>query len=236
MHSILDGNNFKTAAREYFWLLNRAYPEKRSRLLVADRYHLDRHQRTALYRGIFPHDSNTLRIAKAAKFPPAKGLSMAIDLLNILHLISNYLYGRNVFHSTDLFLRDDGENFSRLDNHRFLPDALHLLGRTLASFEPSEVQICIKTSQISRYPEFLKNPSLLRDNLRTGSADVHIISSAHIHRQLIESRADIIATSDSVVLDSCAGSPLDLGGCILSVSFNARLPDLHGLIYEKDPS
>jgi len=78
---------FRQAAGDYYALLNKRYPEKRSRHLIADRYHLNTAQRTVLYRGVFPDAVNRRR------------RELLIDIAEVRDhvLLMNYLYGRNLF-------------------------------------------------------------------------------------------------------------------------------------------
>ncbi|MGC9313504.1 MAG: DUF434 domain-containing protein [Sediminispirochaetaceae bacterium] len=221
MHGILEGNSFTTAVREYFWLLNRGYPEKRSRLLVADHYGLNRYQRTALYRGVFPDTVNRRRTARILAPEETDGKTVAVDLLNQILLIVNYLYGRNVFIATDRFVRDDGENFSSFDNRGFYLEALRIMGGALQSLGFSRRIFCIDSSCGALYPELMTE----------GTAAVEVIEPVSADRYLIETPEVTVATSDSVVLDRCNKKVFDLAGYALARRFSPDLPDLHAIVY-----
>lgn len=226
MHGILEGNSFTTAVREYFWLLNRGYPEKRSRLLVADHYGLNRYQRTALYRGVFPDTVNRRRTAQILAPEESDGKTVAVDLLNQILLIVNYLYGRNVFIATDRFVRDDGENFSSFDNRSFFLEALRIMGGALQSLGFYRRVLCIDSSCETLYPE----------QMTEGTAAMEVIEPVSVDRYLIETPEVTVATSDSVVLDRCNKKVFDLAGYALARRFSPNLPDLHAIVYENSNS
>src|SRR6056297_3344764 len=101
--------NFPFALADYLWLLDRRYPEKGSLKLVCDRYRLNAHQRTILYRGAASRGSKPkLSFGPSAVELPVEG-GLFIDTLNVVLTIANYLYGRYLFISIDGFVRDDGE-------------------------------------------------------------------------------------------------------------------------------
>lgn len=236
MHGILEGSSFTTAVHEYFWLLNRGYPEKRSRLLVADHYGLNRYQRTALYRGIFPDPVNRRRIGQSLSPEESKGQTLAADLLNTLLLIVNYLYGRNVFIATDRFLRDDGENFSSFGNRGFFLGALRIIADALQSLGVSRTVLCIDSSCGTLYPELMRDPRQLLEQMPEINAAVEIVDPVGVDGYLIETPAVIVATSDSVVLDRCNKKVFDLAGYALVRRFSPHLPDLHAIVYGNSKS
>jgi hypothetical protein len=232
MHGILEGNSFTTAVREYFWLLNRGYPEKRSRLLVADHYGLNKYQRTALYRGVFPDTVNRRRTARILDPEESGGRTVAVDLLNQILLIVNYLYGRNVFIATDLFARDDGENFSSFDNPGFFIEALHVMGGALQSLGFPRTILCIDSSCGALHPELLPGHRHMLEQMTEGSNSMEVLEPDSVDRYLIETPEVTVATSDSVVLDRCNKMVFDLAGYALARRFSPRLPDLHAIVYE----
>ena len=51
-NELLNNENFRKGALDYFYLQERKYPQKGTLKLVGDRYKLSGDQRTVLYRGI----------------------------------------------------------------------------------------------------------------------------------------------------------------------------------------
>src|SRR6056297_1162454 len=139
---------FCHAAADYYHLLNKGYPEKRTRLLVADHYQLNQAQRTVLYRGIFSKTVNQSRKLKHLYETDLRNHPISIDFLNLLYLIMNYLYGRNLFIATDGFLRDDGENYSHYSSGSIFAEALKLILAALTVIKPSEIEIVIPSQNI----------------------------------------------------------------------------------------
>src|SRR6056297_3715499 len=141
---------FSHAAADYYHLLNKGYPEKRTRLLVADRYQLNKAQRTVLYRGIFSRTINRQRKWKQLYESDLRNHSISIDFLNLVYLIMNYLYGRNLFIATDGFLRDDGENYSHYSSVSIFSKALKLILAAFTAISPSEIEIVIPPQNIPK--------------------------------------------------------------------------------------
>ncbi len=160
---------FRQAAADYFQLLNKGYPEKRTRLLVADRYQLNTAQRSVLYRGVFPEEVNRRRSGRLIAAAEIRQEKLLIDFLNLGYLLMNYLYGRNLFIATDGVLRDDGENYGEFSSATIISQVLELIRTALTELNPAEVELVVDR------PHFPLSFKLVSDDAVLISADSRII-------------------------------------------------------------
>ncbi len=221
---------FNQAAADYYYLLNKNYPEKRTRLLIADRYKLNSAQRTVLYRGVFSAAVNQKRSAKKFSAPAVKGQTLCIDVLNVIYLIMNYLYGRNLFIATDKFLRDDGENYSNFSSHSFFSQALTLIAKSLTYISPSAVEVVLDHPHTELPFEELQNSNALRKLLSSGDINMRVVLTMTADMELKQNEYSIIATSDSHIIDRWQGGVFDLGRFILNDAYSADFPDLSQVV------
>ena len=59
--AFLNDHIFKQACRDYYYLIDRNYPERGTLKLIGDRYRLSGDQRTVLYRGISSQERSDMR-------------------------------------------------------------------------------------------------------------------------------------------------------------------------------
>lgn len=227
---------FSHAAADYYHLLNKGYPEKRTRLLVADRYQLNKAQRTVLYRGIFSRTVNQRRNLKHLYESDVRNRSLSIDFLNLVYLVMNYLYGRNLFISTDGFLRDDGENYSHYSSVSLFSKTLNLILTACTMIKPSEIEIVIEPQNIPQSLLSYTEPKYLAKALIAGATAVHVSAVEAVHRHLKNSGDSIIVSADSRLIDHNDTGIFDLGHFILNYSYKADFPDLAQIIKNTDPS
>ncbi|HDQ13396.1 MAG TPA: DUF434 domain-containing protein [Sediminispirochaeta sp.] len=224
MRDSLQSPQFEAAVRDYLLLLNRGYPEKRSRDLVADRYQLDKYQRSVLFRGVFSTKTNTARGRKRIDLPLDNSLPVSIDFLNLLLLLMNYLYGRHVYISTDGFARDDGENFTSFDNAHIFHGALGLLRESLPGMGFNGIRWFIDSKPTSKLPPWIVDSHLLQREITVENSE--FIYREKIDRELIKVREGLIATADSVILDKTGQNTVDIGGYILRRRIQEGLLDI----------
>ena len=117
---------FKDALRDYYYLLNRDYPEKPALKLVGDRYRLKGIERITLYRGITSKEKALARKLKLTA-APLKEKKLYIDGYNVLFTMMNYLLGKLIFTANDGFLRDCGEVYGKVENATLFYRAVDLL-------------------------------------------------------------------------------------------------------------
>ena len=224
MRNDLINDEFTKAARDFVYLMNQQYPRKTILKIVGDRYLLNTFQRILLSRGIFTDEEIQKRIRKTVREVGSRTIS--IDAYNVLFTISNYLLGRIVFVSNDLFLRDAGEVYGKLHKDPVFSRAIDLILRYLKKTGPSCVEFLLD-KPISHSAE-------LAGNLRTLLEKEKIPGNAQIDKNpdavLIRRDIGIIATSDSDILDETELPIVDLAHLVLADSFTLDLPDLGRLL------
>ena len=82
-----DSELFQQALKDYFYLIDRSYPEKGSLKLVGDRYMLSTDLRNLLYRGVTSRENSKQRSARLVDTPHAP---LIIDGYNVLFTLLNY--------------------------------------------------------------------------------------------------------------------------------------------------
>ncbi|MFW6344475.1 MAG: DUF434 domain-containing protein [Sediminispirochaetaceae bacterium] len=231
MRRPLESPQFEAAARDYLWLLDRGYPERRSRELTADRYRLDTHQRSALYRGVFSTEESAARGRNRLELPLQSPQGVTVDFLNLLLLLMNYLYGRNVFFASDGFARDDGENFSRFDNIHILRGALGLIRTDVPQMGFDELRLLIDSEPKTRLPVSSDGGlllQLLKEELSPLSGE--FLLRANPDGELVGLREGLICSSDTGVLDRTTQRAVDIGGYILRQRYGDKLTDIRRII------
>jgi hypothetical protein len=198
--------------------------------IVGDRYLLNTFQRILLSRGIFPEDAVRSRIKNTTE--SITGREIHIDTYNVLFTISNYLLGRIVFISNDLFIRDAGEVYGKLHKDPVFTRSIDLLAGYLSKVKAGHVEFHID-KPVSFSAE-------LAGSLRETFSQSGISVSANLEKNpdatLIRLNSGIVATSDSDVLDETAMPVTDLAHMVLKDRFTLKLPDLGRLLSPEDTS
>ena len=224
MHNDIITDEFKASMRDYAYLLNQHYPRKAILKIVGDRYMLNTFQRILLNRGIFPDKAVKSRINRTTG--DIAGRELHIDAYNVLFTISNYLLGRIVFISNDLFLRDAGEVFGKLHKDPVFPRSLDLLVEYLDRMQPGRVEFHID-KPVSYSAELARS-------VRQILAQKGISGDARLEKNpdamLIQLNNGIVATSDSDILDQTGMPVTDLAHFVLKDRFSLNLPDLGRLL------
>jgi hypothetical protein len=213
-------DNFTSAVRDYFSLLDKRYPIKRTLELVGDRYSLSKHQRVLLYRGVTNGAAASARRRKLTS--SISGSQLSVDTYNVLLTIVNYLYGRVVFLGNDGFLRDAGEVFgSVLMDDTFYKGVDLFLGYLSASrIDSCTLYIDSPVSFSGKFAAELRQELLDREI--PGTAE-----TVHSPDYLLKNETGtIIATSDSVIIDGTAASVFDLARMVLDDTFQPDYIDL----------
>ncbi len=230
MRKELFQSEFRLAAADYYALLNKGYPEKRTRLLVADRYQLNTAQRTVLFRGVFPEKVNRRRIAKLLTAAEVTQQELVLDFLNLIYLLMNYLYGRNLFIATDGILRDDGENFREFSSPSIFTRVLELIKAALIELAPSQVELVVDHPHLTLEFDILQDTTALARIFRTVPAEMKVLLSATADAYLQNKTSSVLISADSRIIDRCSLSTFDLAYYILTHRFGAAFPDLKNLM------
>ena len=224
MHNDIITTEFTQALRDYAYLLNQNYPRKSMLKIVGDRYLLNTYQRILLSRGVFPNKSIHARFEKSTE--QIYGEDIHIDTYNVLFTISNYLLGRIVFICNDLFIRDAGEVYGKLNKNPVFSRSIELLFSFLERGKPLSVKFHID-SPVSHSAE-------LAGTLRNLLSGEGIPGDSCLERnpdaELIKLDSGIVASSDSDVLDQTGMRVVDLAHLVLKNNFSPDLPDLTRLL------
>jgi hypothetical protein len=219
----LPDENFRFACRDYAYLMDRHYPERGALKLAGDRYRLSRDQRTVLYRGISPADVSARR--KLRITTKVEGLTLGIDGYNVLFTLLSYRLGRLTFLATDGILRDAGAIHGRLKDENLLLECMDLLADYLSNAKPSRAEVFFDApvSHSERHAGMLAE--MLQRAGVTGSC--HVIPSADYG--LRHGTFDLVATSDTGIIDGSNAKVLDIPRVILLMVYGAGWLDISGL-------
>jgi hypothetical protein len=218
------GVSFSNACKDYAYLINSNYPEPGTLKLVGDRYRLTRDQRTILYRGISSVEKSALRKAKLVKEIENKAL--AIDGYNVLFSLLNYRLGRFTFISTDDVLRDAGSLHGKLKDEEMFMDCIKMLAKHLSAMHPSQVDVFLDSpvSHSERHAHVIKD-IFQQFNLE---ANCRVIQSADYGLKHLP--FEVLATSDSVIIENTGAGVVDLPRIILEQQYNAELVKIADLL------
>jgi len=222
-------NFFMNACRDYFYLIDRKYPEPGTLKLVGDRYRLTRDQRTIMYRGISSAEKSALRKAKLVTDITRK--SVGIDGYNVLFSLLNYRLGRFTFISTDDVMRDAGSLHGRLKDEEMFTDCINLLATHLSVMHPSQVEV------------FLDSPVAHSERHARVITDIFQKFSLVVNCRVIRSADyglkhlpfEVLATSDSVIIENAENKVIDLPRAILEKQYNAELVKISDLLLFPGP-
>lgn len=221
-------SEFARAVKDYFFLLNREYPEKGALKLVGDRYRLSGTQRNCLYRGITSRANLARRHSKQTQ--NLKNQHIHVDGYNVIFTIMNYLLGKTLFIANDGFLRDSGESYGRIEKSDLFSRSIDLFLDYLSSTPPEHSLICLDTS--------IDNSRLHRDMLEDGmkarNLPGEILLSRHADTTLLKVKEGIIATSDSGIIDKSNVGVIDLARHCLEGKYKQRFTELQNLIQKQD--
>ncbi len=197
---------FAAATREYRWLLDRGYPTSGSLKLVGDRHRLDRDERQILFRGVTTTDRAHDRRRRLVSPRVARNATIGVDGHNVLLTIANYLRGVRVFEADDGLLRDIGGVHGKVRNGELIERAISILADEIVALQPKHILLCFDepVSHSRRHGRFLA------DELEDGgcSVELHVTRSADYTLKGLA--MDMIATSDSALIDSCGVPVVDL--------------------------
>ena len=215
---------FMNACKDYAYLINRNYPERGTLKLVGDRYRLTRDQRTILYRGVSSVERSALRKAKLVK--EIENKKLAIDGYNVLFSLLNYRLGRFTFISTDDVLRDAGSLHGKLKDEEMFIDCIKILAKHLSDMHPSQVDVFLDSpvSHSERHAQIITD-IFHQFNL---VANCQVIRSADYGLKHLP--FDVLATSDSVIIENAEARVVDLPRTILEKQYNAGLVKISDLL------
>lgn len=200
----IDQPGFAEAFADYYYLLNKCYPEKAILKLIGDRYQLSGKLRTILQRGVWAEQNNLLRGQRITH--KLNYQELIIDGYNVIFTLLNYKMGRPVFISTDNFCRDAGSLFGKIKKQELFKQALIQIIEVLVTLKPDYVHF-----YFDQPVSFSAEHKLLTEKILTEKqipATVHLVKSAD--SAIIHLSDGIICTSDSNIIDRTKNSIADL--------------------------
>ena len=219
LKAIITGD-FKTACKDYYYLLSREYPERGALKMTGDRYRLSRDQRSVLYRGISSSPVSASR--KVRLIMPATHMQLIVDGYNVLFTILNYRLGRMVFISTDGILRDAGSLHGKLRNDTLFLECIGDLFQTIAPLEPVSVEIFLDSPVASsRRHHQLIGKKLVESGL---PGTCTLVQSAD--QRIRSLNTGVLASSDTVLIGRTTVPVVDLPRIVLENRYEAKFISL----------
>jgi hypothetical protein len=221
-------SNFEKAYYDYKYLKNRGFPEKASLKLIGDRYRLTRIGRNCLFRGVMDDETTAARKRKMAGVERIPGAALGIDWYNVLITVESYLRGSLLFTCDDGVLRDSSAIHGNYRRSGVTGKALQEIIRALRGLEPGRIDAYLD-SPIAYSGRMAEE---LRSALSEGGVQscVELAPSADYP---LKRYAGIVASSDSVVLDS-ASHVFDLPRHVLESSFSFTPMHLLSIARERE--
>ncbi len=214
---LLNNENFRQGALDYFYLQDRNYPQKGTLKLVGDRYKLSGDQRTVLYRCISSSISSNNREKRLTTIIQDKILY--IDGYNVLFTILNYRLGRLVFISTDGILRDAGSLHGKIRNDELFYDCITLLFDYLTLKTPA----CLNIFLDSPVSHSAKHKSTIDKALEQYSikGSCQLVKSPDY--EIKQNSEGVICTSDTAIIDRTENLIADIPRAVLEKKFKYKL-------------
>ncbi len=217
-------DEFMHACRDYFYLLERSYPERGVLKLVGDRYKLSHDQRTVLYRGISSSGRSEARRLRLVM--PEEGAHLIIDGYNVLFTVLNYRLGRMVFISTDGMLRDAGSLHGRLRDDALFNQCVDELLLQVKLLNPAKVDLFLdEPVSASQKHHRLITEAMEKCGLK---GTCYLVHSAD--REIKTLNSGILATSDTLLIEKTAMPVTDLPRFILENKYGALVKDISKLV------
>ena len=125
------------AARDYLWLLNRAYPLNATLKLVGDRYALHQRQRSALARSTCSDEQR--KLIQSVQEDRIVAQSIFIDGFNTIITLEAMMCQAPVFICRDHTLRDLSGVYGSYHKIAETPEVIRIVARALELLKPSSV-------------------------------------------------------------------------------------------------
>jgi hypothetical protein len=210
-------SRFESAIVDFRYLRGRGYAPRASLKIVGDHYQLTRLERNVLFRGVFAEEA-AQRAAKLVSVPRVTGATLAVDWYNVLITVESYLKGRVLFLADDGVVRDAAAVHGSYRRHAVTPRALESIVAGLREVRPQKVCFYLD-APVSQSALMARELALLERQIGA-PVEAHLAASAD---QPLKQHDDVVASSDSIVLDH-APAIFDLAAHVLESSFGFRPP------------
>jgi hypothetical protein len=219
-------NAFKDALTDYYYLLNKNYPEKETLKLVGDRFRLTGPQRTVLFRGVTSKKNASIRKSKRIPIEDLKEKKLYIDGYNVLFTIMNYLLGKMVFIGNDGILRDSGGAYGKIEKEEIFYKAVNTHMEFLQQQNIENVTIYMDQPVSNSRSHVMQIEKKMQEEKITGEA--RLLQS--VDNRLKQIKGGVIATSDSQIIDHTPGKIIDLARSALETTYGITILDIGSLI------
>ena len=217
----------RDAIVDYYGLIEKGYPDKRTLELVADRYGLKQEGRSVLFRGVSLQTVNDRRQAKLiGRLPESAGL-LRVDGINQLYILAAYLSGKLVYVASDGYLRDASEVHGKGISSDVLTRAVQMMTRYLGQFSSMQVEIFLD----SQLNDSVLVEQLLQEYRGMGNQTAR--KSHQVDQMLCDPGECVVSTSDATIIDRTEHAIFDLARAILVQNFSAVFPEIGPIVSEK---
>lgn len=208
-----------TASRDYLFLKKRGYPIRSTLEIVGNRYQLNTEERNVLYRGFFIKNEIKSRKNKILGEKQIKGEVLKVDGYNQLITIESYRKGNFVFIAVDGVVRDSASVHRSYKPSPFTEEVLNRLLRNIDSLELEGIEFYFDrpvsfSGELCKMINGLMAKYGLNGKAETADSPDYILK-----------RADLVATSDSIIIAG-AKNTFDLAGWLIHRVWKAKLVDL----------
>lgn len=185
------------AARDYLWLLNRAYPINATLKLVGDRYALHQRQRSALARSICPDGQR--KLIQAVQKEVIATRPIFIDGFNTIITLEAMICQAPVFICRDHTLRDLSGVHGSYHRIAETPEVIRIVARVLELLKPLSVTWFFDrpVSNSGRLAALVKSIGLEE------GVQWNCFTTDRTDQQLMQ-QDGVLITSDSAILLNCS--------------------------------
>lgn len=215
IHNYMLNDDFIKACHDYFYLIDRHYPEKGILKLVGDRYHLTGDQRTVLYRGI--SSSSRANARKKLLTVDISSRTILVDGYNVLFTLINYRFGKIIFISNDNILRDAGSLHGKLRDYSLLYSCIDMLIMYLSEKRPAKAEIYLD-SPVSHSQ---MHAAIIRERMKENNIEGECIVLKSADWALRHGSDCILATSDTGIIEKALLPVADVPRSILQDLYKA---------------
>jgi len=207
----------REAARDLRYLLARGYRRRHAVTFVGDRFQFDNTLRHILFRAVFPRAVAKERRKKRLKAREIRGQRLVVDGYNCFITLESGLKGETVIYCDDGFFRDVSGVFRRFRPSELTETAWSLMARVFKRYRPEFIQFLLDKPY--------SNSGRFCGQIRSWMVDAGLDGTCALfdrsERHLCNHQGDIVASGDSVIIDSC-NRLFDLTGHILRHYLRAR--------------
>lgn len=196
------------SAEDFRYLLGKGYPRAGALKFVSDHYRLYSKQRHILNRTVIKPEIVEKRKKKKIECDQITGRSLAIDGYNVLIGVETALEGYPLWISDDWYVRDTRGKFNNFKMTDTTILAVSELMEILHRYSPSRTTILLDRPMSNSG----NLAALFRKKMKEHGIEGDALTSNHVDYDLKNIQADIIATSDGIIIDS-VDKVVDIPAC-----------------------